>query len=96
MLEDIIDIERDEISGLLIGLWDVLCRVIENYDRYLSIKGRIDEEYIFPTRHEVNSLLDLYIGTRYEERMRMMMEEGLDSYENTDLSVLRREDGLFP
>lgn len=96
LLEDIIDIERDEISGLLIGLWDVLCRVIENYDRYLSIKGSIDEDYIFPAGREVNSLLDLHIGTRYEERMRIMMEEGLDSYENTDLSVLRREDGLFP
>lgn len=96
LLEEMIDIERNEITRLLVALWDVLCRVIENYDGYLDIMMRIEHEYLSPTGAEVNRLLNPHIGTRFEERMRMLMEEGIDAYPDMNLSVLRAEDSRFP
>lgn len=96
LLEDIVDIERTEITRLLVALWDILCRVIENYDIYLSIMTRIDEDYLIPTIETVERILSPLIGTRFEENMRMVMNEGADMYTDWDLSVLRAEDGYFP
>lgn len=96
LLEDIVDIERAEITRLLVALWDILCRVIENYDIYLSLMTRIDAEYLIPTIETVEAILRPLIGTRFEENMRMVMNEGADMYTDWDLSVLRAEDGYFP
>lgn len=96
LLEDIVDIERTEVTRLLVALWDILCRVIENYDIYLSIMTRIDEDYLIPTLETVEGILSPLIGTRFEENMRIVMNEGADMYTDWDLSVLRAEDGYFP
>ena len=91
LLEEIIDIGRDEITRLLVALWDILCRVIENYDRYLRIMNRIGTEYMGPVIDEVDRISIPYWGTRWEEQLKTQLEEGFDRYSDADLSVLRPE-----
>lgn len=91
------DIERAEITRLLIALWDILCRVIEKYDLYLGAIKKIEEEFLIPTMESVENILSPLIGTRFEERMRMLMNEGFELFPNYSISsVLRAEDENFP
>lgn len=91
------DIERAEITRLLVALWDILCRVIEKYDIYLNSMKRIEHEFLLPTIVSVEQILSPLIGTRFEESMRMLMNEGFELFPNySSLSILRAEDDLFP
>lgn len=96
LLEEIVDIERNEITRLLVALWDILCRAIENYDRYMVIMGRIGSEYLGPVMDEVERALYPRRGMRWEQEFRMQLDQELEQYTEVDLSVLRPEDYLYP
>ncbi|OJJ80777.1 uncharacterized protein ASPGLDRAFT_93131, partial [Aspergillus glaucus CBS 516.65] len=53
LLEDIVNIERNEVTRILVALWDILCRVIEGYDRYLNLMEGIGIEYLDPLIEQI-------------------------------------------
>lgn len=96
LLEKMVDIERSEVTRILVALWDILCRVIEGYDRYLNLMERVGSEYLDPVIDQIERCLYPMRGTPRERCIRMQLEEGFDRYTEASLSILRPEDTFHP
>ncbi|ODM14560.1 hypothetical protein SI65_10046 [Aspergillus cristatus] len=96
LLEDIVNIERNEVTRILVALWDILCRVIEGYDRYLNLMETIGVEYLDPLIEQIEHYLHPIRGSEKERDIRKQLDEGFDRYREANLSTLRPEDGFFP
>lgn len=96
LLEDIVDIERSEITRLLIALWDILCRAIEKYNLYFDIMVSAEKKYLMPAFRKLDIFLTPLIGTRFEERMRGVISDIFELFPDyLGLSILRTEDRAF-
>lgn len=96
LLEDIVDIERNEVTRILVALWDILCRVIEGYDRYLNLMEGIGIEYLDPLIEQIEQYLHPIRGSERERCIRAQLDEGFDRYTEANISILRPEDAFYP